>query len=187
MEKKNYSPYKAEDFILDDYFIRSFYHPTVESRRYWEQLLVKKEISVQEYHLAIQYLKMVTVKKKKMTVIEKAQLKNRISRDIPFQTNAHNKGKTNRKRLILFAAATVAIIVMSAITFSILQTDQDTLTAFVQSSEPTTSDKIELILSNDERVALHENEVSIAYAQSGEVTVNGVVTTAKSISPLLRD
>lgn len=172
MEKKNYSPYKAEDFILDDYFIRSFYHPTVESRRYWEQLLVKKEISAQEYHLAIQYLKMVTVKKKKMTVIEKAQLKNRISRDIPFQTNAHNKGKTNRKRLILFAAATVAIIVISAITFSILQTDKDALTAFVQSSEPTTSDKIELILSNDERVALHENEVSIAYAQSGEVTVN---------------
>lgn len=168
--KKKYSEYKAEDLILDDYFIQSVYFPTAESDRYWHEQLSSGEITIKEYHLAIQYLEMVNTKKKKMTTVEKEQLKKQIYLDIQFKINRYSK---KRKLVSIYAAAaTAAILIIGLVTFSILQTTKDPLTAFVKSSAPLKSKKIELILSNDERLALHDSDVFIEYAKSGELTVN---------------
>lgn len=175
---KEYSQYKAEDFIQDDYFIRSVYTPTLKSRIFWNSRLQKKTISPEEYKLAVKYLNIVPVKKRQMSVAEKEILKKNIFSQLQFTRVAKRK-----KQLYLYiAAATIAILIVSTVFFRPYFA-KDPLTSFAEYSQVPKSKKIELILSEDKRLSLHDEDVSIQYEQTGDITVNKEKIAKKENSP----
>ena len=48
MNDKNYIGYSAEQLLEDDFFLESFFNPTIESHFFWEELKRKDEVLAKE-------------------------------------------------------------------------------------------------------------------------------------------
>lgn len=164
---KDYCKYKADDFIQDDFFIRSIYFPTFRSRIFWNSQLRKRKIEPDEYSLAVKYLTIVSVKKKDFSKEEKEVLKKKIYTNLKFEP-------VIKRRKYLYVYSSVACIVVLVVSIFMVHSyiTRDPLTKYANSSQIKKSEKIELILSEDKRLALQEENVSIQYGKSGEITVN---------------
>ena len=48
MKEKDYTGYSAEQLLEDDFFMKSFFHPTDESQVFWQEQAHKDEVLAKE-------------------------------------------------------------------------------------------------------------------------------------------
>ena len=51
MKEKDYTGYSAEQLLEDDFFMKSFFHPTDESQAFWQEQAHKDEVLAKEFVL----------------------------------------------------------------------------------------------------------------------------------------
>lgn len=184
----DYSKYKTEELLQDDYFVHSVYFPTPESDLFWEDQLKSGTVDVQEYELARFYLQSVCVKKERMDAAEMDDL----FKNIEQHTVLRNKSG-QRKTLFLYSiAASVAILVVSSWLFFLNYNSKqpDSLLSAVELLKNVKgSGNVELVLSDEECIPIEESDISIQYAGKGEIKVNaktvesGVIEKKESAGP----
>ena len=76
--KTNYTNYKAEQLLEDDFFINSILHPTEETELFWEIQVTDGIIDKEEMMTAIYFLRSMQVRKRKMSPSELSEVWERI-------------------------------------------------------------------------------------------------------------
>ena len=76
--KTNYTNYKAEQLLEDDFFINSILHPTEETELFWEIQATDGIIDKEEMMTAIYFLRSMQVRKRRMSSSELSEVWERI-------------------------------------------------------------------------------------------------------------
>lgn len=162
----DYTNYTAEELLHDAYFIESMRHPTLESTSFWEKLVEEKQLSKDEFDFARQYLTAVTAKKDPLSDVELRVLHKRIMGD--------TTERVRRKRRFYFTAAAAALLILAfPIVYLLVPADRSDLADAVRSiQKPSVSEQVELILSDNERIAIDEDSVLINYASADSIRIN---------------
>lgn len=104
----DYDYYSKEDFLADDYFIRSIKYPTEGSRKFWENWLHQCPPSLQAYLHAKRELSYILVATKRIEIKneEAAHSWEQIIEKIPLAETTHRK---HRQQIRWVAAASVLL------------------------------------------------------------------------------
>lgn len=166
----DYDKCKAEDLISDDYFIHSVYFPTARSIKFWDNLLKNHILDPKEYELAKLYLESVTVESEFMEQAEMDALLKKIETTAFIGDKVHRK--TNFYKYSV--AATIAVLLLSSMLLFYYKGSQSDLLVNMATSlkHIKGTENIELVLSDEKRIPIHESDVSIQYVEEGDIKVN---------------
>jgi hypothetical protein len=162
----DYSKYKAEDFLQDDYFIHTIKYPTPESTSYWEKQIRDGVVSREEFNFAKFCISSVTTGQSLMSDAELRCLFKRIEAD------TIKRLQKRRKAFYYSAAASIALILSASLWFLYPKNEKDAISRAGLQRPGTNSEYVELILSDNERIAIMEDNASIDYGQKGEIKIN---------------
>lgn len=165
MQEKDYTNYSAEQLLEDDFFMESFFNPTLESQLFWEELIHKDEVLANEFMCANTILRSVPYRKRFFSSDDKDLLWKRIN-----QT-------THRKRLFSYWYSSVAAVAVLLLTVGgIYYADyyaKDSLTAIEKVQKPEHPvETVQLILADEKKVNIEEEDSRLQYSKKGELHIN---------------
>lgn len=182
----DYTKYKAEDLLEDDFFIQSNLSPTLETINFWKKQVTAGILDEREYNLALFYLDSLKVKKAEFTSDRQELVWERIV----SANKIYRLNKSHRFRSFIWVAACLAILVLSSISYLYFtQPQNDTLDiekfALSMDSEIKTNE-IQLKLS-DRQIPINGQNSVIEHNSEGTVRVNSEkiaeIPVEPSISP----
>lgn len=171
---KDYSKYKATDFLIDDYFIDSMLHSTSESEDFWKCQLDNKNINVDEFISA--YMALKELHDNKPTVDESRidQIWERIS-------DSNQSNMKRRYYLKIFRYSAAACVFLGILGVSYLNFYKEENVNYTQSISDFAKENIihverpaqqVQLISGDQVVDVAGTQVKVEYNESGKVKVN---------------
>ncbi len=172
---KDYTKYSADQLLNDDYFLQSELHPTEESRLFWQNLMEENEPLAAEIEIARLLLNALEKDTEipSLTSTEENTLWQQIE-----QTNIETERKNRRSRIIrevLSIAATITLLFAVGwyMAFEPKKQGTDYLAIIESINIPdSASQKVQLILDNNEKMDLEGDEAQLEYKKEGQVNVN---------------
>ncbi|MDR1720351.1 MAG: FecR domain-containing protein [Dysgonamonadaceae bacterium] len=115
--KEDYSYYKRNNYLEDDFFVRSILFPTKETRLFWNELVNSRTIDVDEYIEACMILDTWKKNRSSVPAFRVDQLWERISdtRESMEKQNRKALKIKNIRTFCLIAAACCALLLMSSL------------------------------------------------------------------------
>lgn len=173
---KKAPPYTFVDLLENEAFISFVHYPTKESRNYWYALIKNGTISRNDYELAQYYIKQLSESDEHL---EDEELKD-MWINIRIKNKNHLRKKQQKQYLLSSSLAiTASLLIVGFILFrNLTATDRpDTVvenrTNIENVSRPdVTSDDIQVILSDNNRITVKDNNTEIKYNDKGEAEVN---------------
>ncbi len=171
---KNYQTYSMEEFLQDDFFIRSIVQPTRESESFWRRLIDEEGIDKDNYKMARNFIHLLQVDPKEMVREEIQALWKNIEDDIRY-------GKQQKKRRFRLHFAVVAsiaaLLVCGATLYFHPFLQKKVMYGSIENvrAPEAMADNILLILDKDETVSLEGKEAKIAYNAEG-IAINNQET-----------
>ncbi|MDR2775779.1 MAG: FecR domain-containing protein [Tannerella sp.] len=165
----DYSKYKTEDFLQDDYFIRSMRHPDPESATYWETLAKEGVISSKEFNFAKDCISSFSMEEDLMSDMELRCLFKKI------EGNTVRLQKKKRKTMFLYRAAASFLLILAGaagVLYQLSEKRGDPIMIAGSQAPKAGSEYIELLLSDKERITIAETDASVDYGQKGKIKVN---------------
>lgn len=164
MYTKDYTNYTAERLLEDDYFLESFYNPTIESQSFWEKLILKDEVLAEEFRYANTILRSIPYRNQTFSSEDKELLWKRIS------------ATSHKKRLFRYwysSVAAVAILLLAVGSFYYVDYyERDNFTAIEKVQKPEYPvETIQLILADEKKVDIAEDS-RLQYSNEGELHIN---------------
>ena len=172
---KNYTKYTADQLLNDDFFLKSESSPTAESLLFWQKQMAENKSLAAEIEVARLFLNAIR------TNVNKTALPNSESEAL-WQCIEQKNNSTDRKsrqRYLLLSVIGIAAsicILLSLGKYITLQSDkQETnylsiIEAIPQSDS--TSSKVQLILSNNEKMTIDGEDSQLEYKQEGSININ---------------
>ncbi|MDR2563126.1 MAG: FecR domain-containing protein [Prevotellaceae bacterium] len=162
-ENHDYSEYKFEDFLGDDFFVSSIKNADADSTEFWIQLKNEGKIDWGEFCAAKNFLESLReYNNSAVSEEESAALWQRIK-----ESNETNKAKSRRKliRIGSCAAAVVLLITVSYMLRSGFRTEeaQDLRLFARENAVMSESNEIQIVLSDKKTIKIDEAEIDIAY------------------------
>ncbi|MDR0574851.1 MAG: FecR domain-containing protein [Tannerella sp.] len=173
IDHHKYKHYSVEDLLQDDYFIFSGINATKESDEFWEEVLRNKHISREDYDLACYLVKSLQIK-------DDAIFPNEIDRLWKNVSHEHaqiRRRRKNKKRKLMFRwlPGIIASLLLILFLYERRPAKDDanvhasvsagSIEAVKAPDEPAA--KIQLILENEEVVAVEGAEADIVYEDEG--------------------
>lgn len=172
---KNYITYTADQLLNDDFFIQSELHPTEESRAFWSDLQTKDAALSGEIENARLFLHTIKIDRNCSSLSDKDE--HALWQRIEFK-NKETERRAKRRQFIRFAIGTAAsLLLLSAIGWYATLRPEDTetdYTAILQANPApdSTNKKVQLVLSNNEKLTIDGTETQLEYKKEGKVNVN---------------
>jgi ferric-dicitrate binding protein FerR (iron transport regulator) len=172
-EKENteqFSTFRFEDFIQNEYFVASVLHPDKESRIFWNSFEAGNYANIEDYLTAKEFIISLNHSQQLPEKDEIAGLWNNISRNRP------STKKIIYRYVAIAVGAAASVAACIALFFSLsgnrtgqdISTQEDILSIALNVAHPDrTSNEIQLVLSAENTVALEEDEAEIIYHQDG--------------------
>lgn len=165
MQEKDYTNYSAEQLLEDDFFMESFYTPTVESQLFWDELMHKDEVLAKEIMCANTILRSIPYRKPTFSSDDKDLLWKQI-----YQT-------THKKHLFRYwysSVAAIAILLLAAGSFYYAgYLAEDNLAAIEKVQKPEYPvETVQLILSDEKKVNIEDEDSRLQYNKEGELHIN---------------
>lgn len=165
MNEKNYTDYSTEQLLEDDFFLESFFNPTVESQLFWEDLTRTDKILAKEILCATTILRSIPYRKRTLSSNDTDLLWKRI-----YHT-------TRKKQLFKYwysSVAAVAVLLLVAGGFYYTNYyEKDSLTAIEKVQKPEYPiESIQLILADEKKVNIEEEDSRLRYSKKGELHIN---------------
>lgn len=157
-----YKDYSVEELIQDEYFIRSMTNPTQESDAFWKKAVKERIISPENYQLACHIFDTLQVHSESISNAEISSLWNDI------KTVNNNNGKQEKdNHLFLWTISSVAFLtLLFVITIKFISdiSQKDESALIENAAKPIEQiDDIQLILADNEAIALDGEEADIKY------------------------
>lgn len=172
---KDYTTYSADQLLNDDFFIQSELHPTEKSRAFWSDLQIKSAALSQEIENARLFLHTIKIDRNCSSLAAKDE--HALWQRIELK-NKETERKAKRKQFIRLAISTVAsLLLLSAIGWHATLRPKDAETdylAIIQANPApdSTNEKVQLVLSNNEKLTIDGTETQLEYKKEGKVNVN---------------
>lgn len=170
--EKKYSDYSAEQFLSDDFFLKSILSPSDTTDLFWDNMLLDNKLNKKEFEDAKTLILAINKKKDAHVSDEKLiALWSRISESIDQKSIQRHRRPVIR---FIYAATVAASIVGLVMLLDINHKPEDRIIDGAKISDiPTVemSDKIQLVLT-DKRVEFNENEASIDYTDEDGIRAN---------------
>ena len=167
--KTNYTNYKAEQLLEDDFFINSILHPTEETELFWEIQVTDGIIDKEEMMTAIYFLRSMQVRKRRMSSSELSEVWERIE-----NTNRMSISHKAKPLYKLIIAASFALLIASSI-FYVWERNKENNELFMiaQSIKPdSVVSDVQLVLANNEYISINNKKIDIQYDQKGNIHIN---------------
>lgn len=172
---KNYITYTADQLLNDDFFIQSELHPTEESRAFWSDLQTKNAALSGEIENARLFLHTIKIDRDCSSLSDKDE--HALWQRIELKNKEAEK-RAKRKQFIRLAISTAAsLLLLSAIGWYATQRPEEAETdylAIIQANPApdSTNEKVQLVLSNNEKLNIDGKETQLEYKKEGKVKVN---------------
>lgn len=170
--KKNNFKYTVDELLLDDHFVSSVLHPTLESQEFWEKLIQAGEVSADDFEQATLFVKKVQSRKEKLFRKEKKIMWEKIE----IGNKKALKNKIHRLYITSISAVACILLLLGVSGYLFYGNKQvkfdDPIAQLKKNSDIYTGSDIRLILSEDEQMTFDENKAEVKYSEKGEVKVN---------------
>lgn len=172
---KIYCTYKAEDFLVDDYFVDSMLNPAEKTERFWKALIDKNKIDINEFISAYTVLKKLHENKPLVPDDRLNVIWERICK-----ANRRKIFRIKNFRVVGYAAAICGMIAMTGLLLPTLFKPENASTAsrsisdfakenIVHHEQP--ADKIQIV-SNNETLDIDGEQAKVEYDANGNLAVN---------------
>lgn len=184
--RTDYTNYKDNDFLDDDFFIESMIFPTRESELFWSELIDRKEIDINEFISANMLLDTIRKSRHEVSQSRKDRLWERIDTTRKSLNNRH-KGV----RLYRYLAIAACSVIIIGLTFTFLfgkkdvsdRPDTDIDYAQFQSLQQQQPHREIRIIAEDSQVEIDGKDAEIKYDSTGSFTVNNKAVNSGAIHP----
>lgn len=181
---KNYRGYNLDQLLNDDYFIQWLLSPNAGNEAFWSALREKDPVLRSEIDAArclVMHLQQ-EIKLPEFSLQDETVLWNQIK----VQINK-NKIKKNRYRVFRIITGVAAIICFCFLTvreFYLKDKQEVNYLAIMESVDQTNnhSEEVELVLSNNRKIAIPEKESQVEYNRDGDINVN-----SKKVESVIKD
>lgn len=172
---KDYLKYTADQLLDDDFFIQSELHPTEESLKYWNDLHAKDAVLSGEIRNARLFLKTL-LKETRLTSLSDKDINALWQRIEKTNIRAEQK-KRHRRHIRTVVSVAASLLLLLAAGWYATQQPEKPATDYVAilKSHPapdSTAKKVQLVLSNNEKLAIDGTETQLEYKEEGQVSVN---------------
>lgn len=171
---KNYTGYNVEELLNDEYFIQWLLAPDVENERYWNELREKDpelKLEIDQARTLVMHLQQDMESPGFSSEDEIA-----VWNQIKVKTD---KNKTRKKRFRIFrivtgVAAVICLCFLAVSKFYMKDKQDINYLAIIESTDQRSShtEDVELILSENKKIAIPEKESQVVYDQDGDINVN---------------
>ena len=175
-----YTNYTSEQLLLDEYFVSSHLNPTSESTEFWGNLSLSNDKLASEIQHASHILESIPQNQYQLTFVEEENLWDNIQ--LKNKLNSKNRQRT---RIIYYSsvAASFALILLSTILYAINNSNHSNLSALEKIEKPLIeSQNVELILSDQQVLAITEDKSELKYNKEGLLKVNSKTVDSKDTS-----
>lgn len=171
---RDYTGYKVDELLNDEYFIRWLLSPDVENNKFWNELREKNpdlKAEIDEARSFVMHLQQDIKRPEFSSVDERA-----IWQQIQAKTNKSKSGKKSFRifRIITGIAAVICLCFFTVGKFYLKDKQSINYLAILDSADQASnhSKDVELILSENKKIAISEKESRVEYNREGEVNVN---------------
>lgn len=170
----NYIGYTVDQLLNDDYFIQWLLSPDAESEAFWSDLREKDQTLKSEIDVArslVMHLQQ-DIKQPEFSLQDEAVLWNLIKAKTD---QSKRRNKTFRLFRILTGVAAVACLCFFSVREFYLKDKQEiNYLAIIESvgKMDNRSEEVELVLSENRKIAISEKESQVEYNQEGDINVN---------------
>lgn len=172
---KDYLKYTADQLLDDDFFIQSELHPTEESLKYWNNLQAKDAVLSGEIRNARLFLKTL-LKETRLTSLSDKDINALWQRIEKTNIRAEQKKRHRRHIRTVVSVAASLLLLLAAGWYATQQPEKPATdyVAILKSHPPpdSTAKKVQLVLSNNEKLAIDGTETQLEYKEEGQVSVN---------------
>lgn len=172
MKQNQYKNISAEDLLKDEYFISSMINPCHDSDLFWANLRKEKEIDEESFWMAVYLFDSLQVLPENISNQEVEDLWECIQ-----VSNERELSNKKRKKLIYLAAsiltsAAAVLFFLLTINISPEVVNNNTLLSIKEVKPPSdTGEEIQLVLSENEVIALDGKNADIKYDNNGKIDV----------------
>lgn len=168
-----YNTYKEEDFLVDEYFIRSMIEPTSESDVFWKQLIDEGKVDVNEFISAFMTFKQLNDSQPDVPADRIDAIWEHI-----VEANLKKESKAKRTRLLRYAITACGMIaILLSIPFFHKYSKGEhnqSIADFANKNRINTrqsADQIQLIAGKN-TIDFNGTEVNVEYDKNGQLSVN---------------
>lgn len=186
MDKRS-NKYTIEELLLDDYFISSTLHPSEESREFWEFLIQRGNVSIDDFKKASLFVKAVQSRKDKLFRKEKETLWSKI--EVENKNTLKKKIRTLYATSVSAAACIVLLLGISVYLYYTGNSENKNINTYAELKERPVLNPggdICLILSDEKHVTFEENTAEVKYDTKGEVKVNSQTVAKEEKEAIVR-
>ena len=185
----DYSKYKAEQLLNDEYFIHSESSPTQPDTIFWSKLENENSTLAEEIKLARNLLK--SIRDITDNEVLSPESEQELWEQISFENHKYDTRFKRNTNVAISIAASVALLIGIAWysnRSNFVEPDTDYLSMLENMKQPdTSSGDVQLILSDNEKLVLDGKETHVKYQKDGTLNINSkeekkLNTTESSVS-----
>ena len=165
---KDYTKYRSEELLEDDFFVQSNLSPSLETIHFWKKQIASG-LDEHEYQLAVFFLNSVRVKKSQMSEERQGQLWENI-----MQLNKKQELIRNRRfHAFMYSVACIAVLVIFSISYIYINTENVLDVESIAQIMPVIpeTDEIQLVMP-DKQIPISGQDSKIEHDKKGTVVVN---------------
>ncbi|MDR2921542.1 MAG: FecR domain-containing protein [Tannerella sp.] len=172
---KDYTTYTADQLLNDDFFLQSEQHPTPDNQLFWANLEQENESLAKELKIARNFLAILKKNASQSPLSPKGKQEtwNRIHQE----NRKHDTRHIRHFKTGLSIAASIALLIGIAYYYLLPSNEQDNATDYLailgntqQAGSP--SGEVQLILSDNEKIAIDGKETQVEYHEDGTLNIN---------------
>lgn len=172
---KDYTTYAADQLLSDDFFLESEQHPTPDNQLFWANLEKENKSLAKELKIARNFLASIKKNASQSSLSSKDELK--IWNRIHQENHRHDNRHIRRFKTGLSIAASIALLIGIAYYYLVPSNKQENATNYLailensqQVEDP--SGEVQLILSDNEKIAINGKETQVEYQKDGTLNIN---------------
>ena len=178
---KDYTKYKADELLNDDYFLLSELYPTEKDRKFWNQLQQADSVLAGEIESARLFLK--DIKRISNNPILLVDEEKELWKRIQITNALYDKHKKKNRFLKIAVSVAASLLIILTYGWHTLYYQKQVINyeAMISTIPPTDnpSENVQLVLSKEKKISIEGKDIQLEYTKEGNININSEKTITK--------
>ena len=178
---KDYTKYKADELLNDDYFLLSELYPTEKDRKFWNQLQQADSVLAEEIESARLFLK--DIKRISNNPILLVDEEKELWKRIQITNALYDKHKKKNRFLKIAVSVAASLLIILTYGWHTLYNQKQVInyeamiSTIPQTDNP--SENVQLVLSKEKKISIEGKDIQLEYTKEGNININSEKTITK--------
>lgn len=178
---KDYTKYKADELLNDDYFLLSELYPTEKDRKFWNQLQQADSVLAGEIESARLFLK--DIKRISNNPILLVDEEKELWKRIQITNALYDKHKKKNRFLKIAVSIAASLLIILTYGWHTLYNQKQVInyeamiSTIPQTDNP--SENVQLVLSKEKKISIEGKDIQLEYTKEGNININSEKTITK--------